>query len=615
MVRIFRMAALAVLTAGFASAADVDTWSRAEAKCLLVDWADGLIACQQPATARSEFRGGMLCPACGFMHGRICDVVLPFTYLWRETGERKYLDAAVLAIDWCEANLVDSEYGLYKNDRQTLWRCTTVFFQRPLARTLMKYGDVLPADVAAKWRSIFARASHAIHRYFENPCMQPVVNYNGACAESMALAWKLLGEEKFAEMARRQAAHVKTLVGTDGLLWGEGPRPHDGTAPGGSHYVDLGYNCEETLAALAGYAELMDDGEMRALVRRMGRAHAAFILPDGGLDNSMGSRSVKWTYYGSRTSDGILPLLLALAPAEPWTVRAVDRTLKMYRRCTLKDGLLAGGLMYGEAGEPACTHHAFAHAKAIAELLLSDLPESAPAAELPRERADRADDFPSIRTHLASVGPWRATFTANDGWNIDARAAVGGGSCSLLWHGKLGPVLAGTLIDFFFAEPMNMQESRHDTRIRSTMPRLEADGATNVRDRFAQTSFAFADGVAAYGVKAHLVDKRGTPGAACTFDYRLDGHALAIAASCEKAAVFRLPVIVSPTDEIRAEGGRVAIRRAAGTVVVESSLPAVIEGSEYRPDRFFTPVGGFVAAGLTYHLPANAPFTCRISVE
>lgn len=35
------------------------------------------------------------------------------------------------------------------------------------------------------------------------------------------------------------------------------------------------------------------------------KSHLEFVLPDGAIDSSFGSRVNKWTYWGSRTSDGM----------------------------------------------------------------------------------------------------------------------------------------------------------------------------------------------------------------------------------------------------------------------------------------------------------------------
>ena len=56
------------------------------------------------------------------------------------------------------------------------------------------------------------------------------------------------------------------------------------------------------------------------------KSHLAFLLPDGGLDNSMGSRSCKWTYWGSRTSDGCLAAFNAREKAS-WTRETLDAAM------------------------------------------------------------------------------------------------------------------------------------------------------------------------------------------------------------------------------------------------------------------------------------------------
>lgn len=65
--------------------------------------------------------------------------------------------------------------------------------------------------------------------------------------------------------------------------------------------VDLGYNAEESLPALILYAELTGDEDVGRAVLRTAREHLNFMLPDGGWDNSFGSRSYKWCWWGSRT--------------------------------------------------------------------------------------------------------------------------------------------------------------------------------------------------------------------------------------------------------------------------------------------------------------------------
>ena len=133
-------------------------------------------------------------------------------------------------------------------------------------------------------------------------------------------------------------------------------------------------------------AEMLGDERLAKQVEISAKAHAEFLLPDGAIDNAAGSRSVKWTYYGSRTSDGALPLWAWCARRGiAWGVRAIDRTLSLLIRCTGEDNLLMGGPDYAVANEPSCVHHTFTHVKSLAELLEEGAPECVSPTLLPRE--------------------------------------------------------------------------------------------------------------------------------------------------------------------------------------------------------------------------------------
>lgn len=89
--------------------------------------------------------------------------------------------------------------------------------------------------------------------------------------------------------------------------------------------VDLGYNIEESLPNLAYYALMADNQELLAIVERSMNTHLEFMLPDGAWDNSWGTRSFKWTYWGGRTSDGFMGAIMHWQTAIPniWKLSAV----------------------------------------------------------------------------------------------------------------------------------------------------------------------------------------------------------------------------------------------------------------------------------------------------
>lgn len=71
-------------------------------------------------------------------------------------------------------------------------------------------------------------------------------------------------------------------------------------------------------------------------------AHLEFMLPDGGWDNSWGTRSFKWTYWGSRTSDGCQAGYGLMADWNPLYYKAAVQNTLLLKQCT-ENGLLHGG--------------------------------------------------------------------------------------------------------------------------------------------------------------------------------------------------------------------------------------------------------------------------------
>ncbi len=66
---------------------------------LLKDWCDGMINVQIMDPSDSTIHGMLKCPACDVVHARLLDAVYPFLYMAKETGEQKYLDAGIAALN------------------------------------------------------------------------------------------------------------------------------------------------------------------------------------------------------------------------------------------------------------------------------------------------------------------------------------------------------------------------------------------------------------------------------------------------------------------------------------------------------------------------------------
>ena len=350
-------------------------------KALLRRWCDAMLKYQLHDTGDTRLDGGLLCPACMRVHGRSADAILPLVTQWQTDGDERCLHAAEKLFAW-SANMRRPD-GSMNNDTNSNWNGITVFYANALGETLLWYGDKLPAADRDAWTARFSEMAEYLCQNIER--IGGNVNYPITCAYTMALAARLLGGEPFAAKAKQLADFAVTHITADGLLYGEG-HPMTAVTPKNCRPVDLGYNAEESLPALILYAELTGDEDVGRAVLRTAREHLNFMLPDGGWDNSFGSRSYKWCWWGSRTSDGCLAGFAALSRHDPVFAAAVQKNLELLNRCT-HDGLLYGGPMYITAGEPACIHHTFCHAKSVAALVHDGWQFPAALPKLPSETA------------------------------------------------------------------------------------------------------------------------------------------------------------------------------------------------------------------------------------
>ena len=591
-----------------------DEWSPSCAEGLLKRWCDALISYQIPENSDPRVKGAIICPACASAHGRVCDLVYPLTFQWVKTHDCKYLDAAKLAVDWTEATLVREDGGTY-NDYRSSWSGTTTFAQIALGKTLLSYGMQLPQDVRDRWMRIFCRETQFLKAKFSDQQFvgRVNVNYPAAYCEAMAIAGKLLGAPEYIVLAKQMASRLYRQFLPSGLLMGEG-HPMDASSPRGRRYVDLGYNLEETLPALLGYAEIADDRRMEALVVTSACAHLEFLLPDGALDNSFGSRSAKWTYYGSRTTDGFCALLGKLARrGVPWAIRALDRHLRLLEHCTLGNGLLAGGLNYADADEPACVHHSFTHAKSLVDLLQCDIPVTSVETALPRETAQGVRDYPELGVQLVSVGPWRATFSTSDAFMGPSQLTVGGGSPTLLWRADTGPLILGSMSEYFFVEEHNMQDLRHERKVLTTTPHFEANGCFSCADLAAEVTTRLENGVFILESRGRLCNAKRTSGPTYETKWSLSEKDFTMKGKCAENSSFVLPLVVTARDDVRIKNTKVTISNPTKLIVVESSHRPKLMQTD-RGERAFTPVAGALTAQIYFDIPKEEFAEIRIRV-
>jgi len=452
---------------------------------LLRTWCDGLIARQIVAMRDPAFYGGLLCPACALIHGRCGDAVYPLLKMAHTTGDEKYVRAAKLVYQWSEAQ-VSRPDGSWIND-VTLghWQGITVFHSVALGEALTHHGEVLDKATRSAWTARLAAAIQFLDGFISIETGN--VNYPATATLAFVLCGQMLGQSHYIDRGRRLAQRVMEQFTPEGFLFGEG-HPLDGVSPKGCRPVDLGYNVEESLPALALYSLLASDKHVEHQVVTALKTHMEFQLPDGSWDNSWGTRNYKWSWWGSRTSDGCQLGYLLMAGHDPRFREAARRNTELMAACT-DDGLLYGGPDYKAHGDLPCIHHSFTHAKALAAALDRGIfPASSGRSALPRDEPYGLKSFPAVGTHLAAIGPWRATITEYD-WEYQEHGQTGGGhvtggALSALYHVVLGPILTASMTQYEMIEVSNQQQERAAPHMPLT-PRIECTGGdtyTNLND-------------------------------------------------------------------------------------------------------------------------------------
>lgn len=604
---------------------------------LLRTWCDGLLAHQVTGIADAALRGGLLCPACGLIHGRCGDAVYPLLREARTTGEAKYVRAAELVHDWSERQ-VSRPDGSWVNDLTlSTWQGITVFHAIALAEALHHHGSLLDTKTRAQWMERLARAAKFLDGFITIETGN--INYPVTASYCFALCGQVLGEPRYGERGRVLAHAGIEHFTANHFLAGEG-HPLDGVSRKGCRPVDLGYNVEESLPALALYSQLTGDETVRDATVAALKTHMEFMLPDGAWDNSWGTRNYKWSWWGSRTSDGCQPAFVLMAEHDERFAEVARRNLALMAACT-HDGLLYGGPDYLAHGDLPCIHHTFTHAKALATVLdrgskvSADALNPAGAVEvrpmLLRDAAYGLKHFDEIGTWLASVGPWRATVTDYD-WEYVEQVQSGGGkgggghatggAMSLLYHQTLGPVLTASMTEYQMIEISNQQTFRSGPHMALT-PRIECRTGSGAAQAFTSLSDLEAVVKASEAGAAVELDASGRlqtaghepmAGAGGTYRlrYRISEKAVEVSAQADGtggALRFIMPVIARSDERVTAVNAvSVRVAKAKGSLLVtaDTAFGAIPE------ERTFNLVPGFECVPLEIAMEPGKEVRVRI---
>ncbi len=586
---------------------------------LLKQWCDGMLAHQLNKPSDATIHGGLDCPVCKRIHGRCADALYPFMHMARATGESKYLEAAIRVQAWSD-NMTQPD-GSWLNDPGATWKGITVFGAIALCDALHYHGDLLDKKTRQRWTDRLALAMKFLDGFMTMKTGN--INYPVTSALAFTLGGEILDNPHYTSRGREFAhASLKNFT-PNHFLFGEG-KPQDGLTPKGARPVDLGYNVEESLPALALYALETGDKEVMEQVVKALRTHAEFMLPDGAWDNSWGSRNYKWTWWGSRTSDGCQPAYALLADKYPCFGNVAYQNLRLLKTCT-HDGLLYGGLHYYSHGDKPCIHHTFTHAKALACVLDHEektkdaIPvTTAPVTRfdiLPRKKEYGLKSYPEIGVSLVSIGPWRATLTEYD-WEYTIGGQASGGTISLLYHTNMGPLLSASMTEYRGVEKHNQQDHGNYPTMCLT-PRVEykdPEGTyTSLSDLKATFSVTQKSGdirAVANGILQTPDHKKPAAGEIpYHLTYRISKEGVEISASTSTRVSQRVewivPVVCTAQETVtKLDSQTLLIQKATGIIEVKTNAPEGFAQIK-TTDRVFNVVPGLECLPLRLQLPTN----------
>jgi hypothetical protein len=476
---------------------------------LLEQWTDALLKLRITDKSDVSDFGGIMCPACGRVHGRVADSIYPMLYMADKYQRSSYYDAAVQLYRWMERNVGQPDGSWLNDPKDHSWKGITVFTAIALAESLKNHGSIIEPGLKSEIESRLKKAGDYI---FDNFSMTyGNINYPINAGYGLSLIGSLLDVKRFTERGKYFAHEsLGFLSKNDRFITGEGG-PFDKPSAKGCFSVDLGYNVEESLPAMVLYGKLTNDQEVLEAILPSLQTHMEFMLPDGAWDNSWGTRNFKWTYWGSRTTDGCQPAYALMADRDPRFYKVALKSTELLQ-ATTHDGILYGGPHYVSHKILPCIHHTFCHAKALATVLDHGINLPKPELEniiLPREKVYGSLFFQDIQTHLISVGKFRATVTGYDREYTMKNGHASGGAITMLWHEETGPILCGSMNEYQTKEPGNMQPDT-DPFSMSLTPRIELlkEGCyMNISDLTATIEVRTENGAIIIYANSRLVDQ------------------------------------------------------------------------------------------------------------
>jgi hypothetical protein len=583
---------------------------------LTATWATTLLGLQDKDAQSADY-GGIRCPSYHNIHGRVGDTIYPFMYMARRTGDARYLDAAELLFRWMEANVSQPD-GSWLNEKKDNWKGTTVFTVIALCDALHYHGDLMDASFKNALQDRLVKAGEFIDTNVTIDYGN--INYPISASYALSLLGTIHDSPKLREKGKVLAHQtMKFFSRNNHFIFGEGT-PYYQASKKGCYSVDLGYNVEESLPNLALYGLLNKDEEILEMVTASLQTHMEFMLPDGGWDNSWGTRNYKWTYWGSRTADGCQPAYALLADRDARFYRVALKNTQLLQQCTA-NGLLQGGPHYSSHHVPTSVHHTFCHIKALTTILDHERPNHSrektttrperifATSLIPREIAYGLRFFEDVQTWLIATGKFRATVTGYDReYKAMNNGHASGGALTMLWHEQTGPLLIASMNAYQLVEKGNMQADTDPQSMPLTLrAELTVNSVTymNISCLDATVSASQSGDKIVIKTSSRLVDKdqNDPPQGAvhCRTEYIFTPKKITLSLRCDNVPTayqndirIVVPVIASSTETVETIGNnKVQIHKRKSLLSITANQP--LTRLPTTGDRIFNFVPGLEA--------------------
>ena len=484
---------------------------------------DSLLQQQNLDQDDPEF-GGLLDPENNIYYTRAAEAVYPFTVMYRYTGDRKYLVAAIRVGDWLISKQEKTGEWI---ENPWEWAGTTADQLLMMAAAYPTLKEHLSPSSRGRWEM----SMHAAGMYLVRN-MSPdfaSMNYVPTSAATLAMLWQnVANEDVFLDKARKLAWQTLAKMDEDQFIHGEAARVHDV-----KYGVDLGYQIDMSLWGLTLYARITNDEEAEEYARKSLAKVLHFVYPNGIIDSSWGARSYKWTGYGTKTADGSQVLFSMYAGEDSAYQTAALRNLD-YLRSAIKEGLIGYGrdvwAFASETGKPNL-YPTFARAKNLAMALEFGQHQAGGTRALPSDAGDWVEFFRTIKVAVIRKGDWMATISAYDyrdytDWGKGKYTHFPRGGAMLnLWLDGFGMVTTASQTKYVRGEEMHMPPIEQD--ITALTPRIEyVDDRgyfTNLYETQAKIRIDESDDAVRIETLGELSDAAYTPGGvAYRYNYTID---------------------------------------------------------------------------------------------